>query len=240
MIFWLLACGEKEPAVKEEVVAEPSDEDTEDTAVTAAYCGDGEINQAEEECDDGAENADDTPNACREDCTLPICGDGVHDDDTEACDDGNYWDQDGCSASCQIEEGAFEQEPNSTVDLAEDRGRASSFRGSLPEYDVDCFRMPFVQNDYASFSIRGELILNEDGEEEEVCEDYFHLMIYQADELVDSIYQEDSSCLSASYEEYPTMGFVSEMVDTVVCIEGVFGTAIAAYQVEYQLSPNGK
>ena len=38
MIFWLLACGEKEQTVsEEEVVVVPSDEDTEDTAVTAAY-----------------------------------------------------------------------------------------------------------------------------------------------------------------------------------------------------------
>jgi len=56
-------------------------------------CGDG-TQQANEACDDGIAqdggvgNSNTTPDACREDCTLPICGDNVQ-DSQEQCDDGN-------------------------------------------------------------------------------------------------------------------------------------------------------
>ncbi|MFO0590396.1 MAG: DUF4215 domain-containing protein [Polyangiaceae bacterium] len=43
--------------------------------------------------------AEETPAACRPDCTLPRCGDGIL-DDGEACDDGNTLSGDGCSADC--------------------------------------------------------------------------------------------------------------------------------------------
>jgi cysteine-rich repeat protein len=41
-----------------------------------AVCGDGVI-QSGEECDDGEQNSDVTPDACRRRCLLPTCGDGV-------------------------------------------------------------------------------------------------------------------------------------------------------------------
>lgn len=48
-------------------------------------CGDGVVNQPEEECDDGDGNNSDTePDACRQNCTLPYCGDGVRDTGEEA------------------------------------------------------------------------------------------------------------------------------------------------------------
>ena len=50
-------------------------------------CGDGVVD-GDEECDDGEENSDTTPDACRPDCTLPICGDSVT-DSGEECDDGD-------------------------------------------------------------------------------------------------------------------------------------------------------
>ncbi|MDY0001336.1 MAG: DUF4215 domain-containing protein [Polyangia bacterium] len=49
-------------------------------------CGDGEVEGAEE-CDDGAQNSDTAPDACRTDCREARCGDGVM-DAGEACDDG--------------------------------------------------------------------------------------------------------------------------------------------------------
>jgi cysteine-rich repeat protein len=49
-----------------------------------AVCGNGEV-EVGEACDDGANNSDAAPNACRTDCRLPHCGDGVIDDE-EACD----------------------------------------------------------------------------------------------------------------------------------------------------------
>ncbi len=51
-------------------------------------CGNGRIDGAEE-CDNGANNSDATPNACRTSCMLPRCGDAVI-DSGEQCDDGEY------------------------------------------------------------------------------------------------------------------------------------------------------
>jgi cysteine-rich repeat protein len=49
----------------------------------APVCGDG-VREGHEACDDGEDNSDTRPDACREDCTLPRCGDGVL-DTGEAC-----------------------------------------------------------------------------------------------------------------------------------------------------------
>lgn len=59
-----------------------SSPDTSDTPPT--MCGNGQL-EAEEECDDGALNSNETPNACRRDCVIAYCGDGVT-DDGEECD----------------------------------------------------------------------------------------------------------------------------------------------------------
>lgn len=48
-------------------------------------CGDGVLDVGEE-CDDGVNNSDSAPDACRASCRLPFCGDGVR-DDGEPCDD---------------------------------------------------------------------------------------------------------------------------------------------------------
>lgn len=45
----------------------------------AETCGNGVHDQGEE-CDDGADNSDTEPGACRTDCTRPACDDGVIDD----------------------------------------------------------------------------------------------------------------------------------------------------------------
>jgi len=52
-------------------------------------CGDGETNFrfGLEQCDNGANNSNTTPDACRTNCRLPTCGDGTI-DNLEACDDG--------------------------------------------------------------------------------------------------------------------------------------------------------
>ncbi len=49
-------------------------------------CGDGE-RAGIEECDDGVNNSDNNPNACRTNCTRPFCGDSVR-DRGEECDEG--------------------------------------------------------------------------------------------------------------------------------------------------------
>jgi len=52
----------------------------------AFRCGDDFVDGGEQ-CDDGANNSDTAPNACRTDCTRAGCGDGVV-DAGEQCDDG--------------------------------------------------------------------------------------------------------------------------------------------------------
>ncbi len=71
-------------------------------ATPPPFCGDGYVNQAFEECDDGTLNSDTEAGACRTDCTNPFCGDGVI-DTAEFCDDSNAASGDGCSATCTVE-----------------------------------------------------------------------------------------------------------------------------------------
>jgi len=76
-------------------------------------CGDGIVNQADEECDDGNTlPGDGCTGVCKKEpntdcpptggaCTSTIkCGDGVR-SPGEACDDGNTQPNDGCAADCQ-------------------------------------------------------------------------------------------------------------------------------------------
>ncbi|HEX2731163.1 MAG TPA: putative metal-binding motif-containing protein [Polyangiaceae bacterium] len=66
-------------------------------AVCAApFCGDGKVQAASEECDDGNDDNDD---GCTELCRPPTCGDGLLVGD-EQCDDGNDTGGDGCEADC--------------------------------------------------------------------------------------------------------------------------------------------
>lgn len=66
---------------------------------SCGFCGDGIFSPVDEECDDGEENSDVTPDACRTDCRLPFCGDGVT-DTGEDCDDGDNNNFNGCRNNC--------------------------------------------------------------------------------------------------------------------------------------------
>jgi cysteine-rich repeat protein len=83
-------------------------------------CGDGKVNQPDEECDDGNTlPGDGCSGACtREDysvcppgggeCMSTLkCGDGVI-EASEACDDGNDQDGDGCSADCLVKDPLYD------------------------------------------------------------------------------------------------------------------------------------
>ena len=70
-------------------------------------CGDGEVNQTEEQCDDGNNENED---GCSEFCMLeegPSCGDGEINQDIEECDDGNDNDNDDCSNECLLIEETY-------------------------------------------------------------------------------------------------------------------------------------
>jgi len=62
-------------------------------------CGNGEVEEGEV-CDDGDDNSDNEPDACRTDCRGAFCGDGVV-DTGEVCDDGNSGNDDGCLTACE-------------------------------------------------------------------------------------------------------------------------------------------
>jgi hypothetical protein len=64
-------------------------------------CGDGVLDP-DEECDEGAANANEPNAPCHSDCTAPHCGDGIADDQSgEECDDGNGSDADACLGICR-------------------------------------------------------------------------------------------------------------------------------------------
>lgn len=67
-------------------------------------CGNG-VPDRGEQCDDGRDNSDTIPGACRTDCRQARCGDGVVDGASEnkpaeECDDGNESDSDSCLTNC--------------------------------------------------------------------------------------------------------------------------------------------
>ena len=62
-------------------------------------CGDGTVD-AGEDCDDGADNADDA--SCTSACKMAACGDGQVQAGVEGCDDGNQVDDDACSDACAL------------------------------------------------------------------------------------------------------------------------------------------
>ncbi len=64
----------------------------------AAVCGDGVVAFPDEQCDDGPDNSDTSPDACRTDCILPRCGDSVT-DSGEACDGSS---DAACPGSCRF------------------------------------------------------------------------------------------------------------------------------------------
>jgi cysteine-rich repeat protein len=83
------------------VIDVPPDDLTWDAGMYEPVCGDGFQDEGEQ-CDDGAQNSDTEPDACRTDCTTPMCGDSVV-DTGEACDDGaNGDDSDGCRDDCTV------------------------------------------------------------------------------------------------------------------------------------------
>lgn len=72
------------------------------TDASGSVCGNGTVEGAEK-CDNGTNNSDLDPDACRTNCTLPRCGDGAV-DSNEECDSG-YMNNDlipnRCRTSCK-------------------------------------------------------------------------------------------------------------------------------------------
>jgi cysteine-rich repeat protein len=62
------------------------------------HCGNAVL-ETGEMCDNGSNNSDLAPNACRTTCRFPYCSDHVV-DTGEVCDDGNLTNGDGCDQNC--------------------------------------------------------------------------------------------------------------------------------------------
>jgi fibro-slime domain-containing protein len=73
-----------------------------DCKTRGPYCGDGVLQKASEECDDGVNLS--TYGGCAPGCVKgPSCGDGKVQSDVEQCDDGkNDGSYDGCAANCKL------------------------------------------------------------------------------------------------------------------------------------------
>ncbi len=75
-----------------------------DYSCVVETCGNG-LADPLEECDNGDNNSDSAPDACRTNCELPSCGDAIV-DTGETCDDGNDIEDDACPSgyqgSCQV------------------------------------------------------------------------------------------------------------------------------------------
>lgn len=83
-----------------EASATSTSDSTSDTGETDPICGNGRIEPGEA-CDDGPDNSDSEPDACRTRCELPSCGDAVT-DTGEGCDDDDSDETDGCLSTCVV------------------------------------------------------------------------------------------------------------------------------------------
>ncbi len=95
----IASCGDGTVDPGEECDDANTDQDDDCIACQDAECGDGYVWTGNEACDQGDDNSDTEPNACRTDCTDPRCGDGVV-DTGETCDEGDQ-NSDEAGATCR-------------------------------------------------------------------------------------------------------------------------------------------
>ena len=233
------ACGDtKEDNVENDTVTTDTSDATEDTGSEdtaeptediVGECGDGIVNAPFEECDDGENNAN-VADACRTDCLLPKCGDGIL-DSTEECDDSNLWNVDGCDEDCAVEDGTFEMEPNDSNLTATVLADSGSLRGMLWEQDTDCYTFDFEDNEYIEFTVNPD---------QEICSHLMRISILEDGVEVASDLPIDDSCptiepINDSSARYLTS---STETETTFCLQGLFGTAVEEYTLEWEIQPD--
>ena len=100
-----------------------------DAAPPPPRCGDGVVNNDDEECDDGNEYWTD---GCTPECVVRICGNHVR-EGSEQCDDGNLDPGDGCEPSCRLVPWASVHTGRSHTCALDANGRATCWgAGSEP------------------------------------------------------------------------------------------------------------
>jgi hypothetical protein len=107
-----------------------NENDNQNGNTSQAVCGNGEL-EAGEQCDDGSENSDTAPDACRSDCRSAYCGDGVQ-DSAEQCDEGTANSDaapNACRTNCQAPscgDGVVDPSPDPTLHEECDDGPENS------------------------------------------------------------------------------------------------------------------
>jgi len=181
-----------------------------------AACGNGVV-EADEQCDDGAENSDVTVDACRTSCRLAGCGDSVT-DSSEACDDGNAWGGDGCTPTCDEESGPLEEEPNDTWDSAQAL-ESGSIHGALTTGDVDCFSFEVEECHTIAAGLTG------------ACAVPMALSLHDPNgALVAAGAADDFGCPVIDPVDEPGARFAG-VGKWSVCVEGLLGADVPAYEL---------
>jgi cysteine-rich repeat protein len=210
MLLLLLACAGPDPLDS----AEP-----EVPATPAARCGDGALDP-DEACDDGADNDDATPDACRTTCLLPTCGDGVV-DGGEACDDAGTTGGDGCDPACAVETGTLEVEPNDTP--AEATPLTAFGQGALPDDDVDCWSVALPEC--------GAVRVTEQG----ACGSALTMGLYDPDGSLLAVGAPDSDgCATLDPADQPGARWVAGG-SWAVCVQAVNGAAVPGYGIAVEV-----
>lgn len=196
------------------------------TVTGVARCGDGLLD-AGEACDNGADNDDVAPDACRSTCLLATCGDSVV-DAGEGCDDGASAPSsggapsrplggDGCSDVCAVESGALEAEPDDSPDAATPLDGYGN--GSLAEDDVDCWSFPVAQCDAVRVT------------EAAPCGSALTMALYAPDgSWVAAGAPGTDGCAVLDPADQPGARWV-ESGDWSVCVQSVNGGAVPGYTV---------
>ncbi len=201
------------------VLATACPAESQDSWVTPG-CGNGVV-EGGEACDDGADNSDTIPDACRASCVMPACGDGVADSD-EACDDANGVGGDGCTPVCTAEDGEIEIEPNDSPEEAQTL-EGDLVHGTLEEGDRDCF----VVSLEACAALETSMV--------DECPSQATLALFEpgGSQLAVGSAGEDG-CAFIDPADAPGARFVEEG-EWALCIQGLLGGAVPFYAL--QVSP---
>jgi cysteine-rich repeat protein len=175
-----------------------------------------------EACDEGEENSDVDPNACRTSCVLSTCGDGVV-DDSETCDDGAVSGGDGCSGGCLTEAGSPEIEPNDSAWSGQPATSDEVFHGQLNDFDLDCFRYSVQQAGWI------EARVLPDADEACLSGHTLTLRTRNGTLLAWAFSSEFSNrCAVLDVYQKPGAQFLAEG-DYAICIEGTLGSPVNSY-----------